>query len=80
MTFKEIYAQIKQQPRPEAPGTVFVREIAAVTKKSELTVRRWLSDTDTASVPDALTQEVLARHLNTTPEELFPMITTARNK
>lgn len=75
MTLKEIYAQKKQQPRTAAPGTAFVREIASVTKKSELAVRRWLSDTETASVPDALTQEVLARHLNTTPEELFPMIT-----
>lgn len=72
MTFKELYAQKKKQPRPEAPGTAFVKEIAAVTKKSELAVRRWLSEADTASVPDALTQEVLARHLHTTPEELFP--------
>lgn len=69
MTLKEIYAQTKEKP---TPATSFIREIAEVTKKSEIAVRRWLSDSDSSTVPDALTQEVLARHFNTTPENLFP--------
>ncbi|MBD5332224.1 MAG: helix-turn-helix transcriptional regulator [Bacteroides sp.] len=70
MTLLERYQQAKNQARPVAPGTAFVREIAEVTKKSELAVRRWLAgDTE----PDALTQDVLARHFGCTPSELFPL-------
>lgn len=69
MTLKEIYSQVKQEPKPDAPATAFVRELAAVAKKSEIAVRRWLSGT---VEPDALTKSVLAKHFNTTPEELFP--------
>lgn len=69
MTLVEHYQQVKKQARPVAPATAFIREIAEVTKKSELAVRRWLSG---ESEPDALTQDVLAKHLNTTPEKLFP--------
>lgn len=69
MTLAERYQIAKNQARPIAPATAFVREIAEVTKKSELAVRRWLSGEAT---PDALTQTVLANHFNTTPEELFP--------
>ncbi|MDE7146358.1 MAG: hypothetical protein K2O30_09470 [Duncaniella sp.] len=43
-----------------------------MTKKSEVAVRRWLSNGNGCCVPDALTQEALASHFNTTPEELFP--------
>lgn len=69
MTLAERYQQAKNQARPVAPATAFVREIAEVTKKSELAVRRWLAG---ETEPDALTQEVLAKHFNTTPDELFP--------
>lgn len=73
MTLKEIYARVKQEPRPDTPANAFVKELAAITKKSELAVRRWLSDAEGSSTtPDALTREVLARHFNTTAEELFP--------
>lgn len=71
-SLKELYASAKEQPRPQAPATAFVKEIAAVTQKSELTVRRWLGEGDSYGEPDALTKAVLARHFNTTPEELFP--------
>lgn len=69
MTLKELYNRAKVQPKPETPATVFIREVADVTKKSEVAVRRWISG---EVVPDALTQEVLARHFDTTPAELFP--------
>lgn len=70
MTLTERYEKAKTQVRPVAPATAFLREVAQVTKKSELAVRRWLSGENT---PDALTQEVLAQHFNTTPDELFPL-------
>ncbi len=69
MTFKELYANAKRQPKPDTPANAFVREIAEVTKKSEVAVRKWLYGDAT---PDALTQATLASHFNTTPEELFP--------
>ena len=69
MTLKDLYEQAKMQPKPETPANAFVREIAAATKKTENAVRRWISG---ETEPDALTQEVLAKHFNTTPEELFP--------
>lgn len=69
MTLSERYQEAKNKERPITPAIAFVREVAEVTKKSELAVRRWLSGETT---PDQLTQEVLAKHFNTTPEELFP--------
>ena len=72
MTFKELYTEAKKKPLPVTPANAFIREVAKVTKKSDLAVRRWLGDGQTACVPDALTQEVLAKHFKTTPEELFP--------
>ena len=68
MTLSERYEQIKAE-MPMSPARAFLLEVANVTKKSELAVRRWLSG---ESEPDALTKEVLARHFNTTPDELFP--------
>ena len=57
MTFKELYANAKRQPKPDTPANAFVREIAEVTKKSEVAVRKWLYGDAT---PDALTQATLA--------------------
>ncbi len=72
MTLIQLYEQAKQQPLPDTPAAAFVKEVAAATKKSEIAVRRWLSKGENSAVPDALTQEVLAKHFNTTPSELFP--------
>ncbi len=69
MTLLQLYQKAKNQARPVAPATAFVREVAQVTKKSELAVRRWLSG---ESEPDSLTKSVLADHFGTTPEALFP--------
>ena len=69
MTLAERYQQAKNQARPVSPATAFVREVARVTKKSEIAVRRWLAG---ETLPDALTQEVLARHFDTTSDVLFP--------
>lgn len=65
MTLIERYEAVKNQPRP---SVALVRELCEVTKKTEATVRRWV----TGEVqPDALTKEVLAKHFNCNPEDLF---------
>lgn len=74
MTLRELYEQAKSQPKPETPAASFVREVAEVTKKGELAVRRWLTGVE----PDALTKDVLARHFGTTADELFPKVEPAR--
>lgn len=66
MTLKELYEEARKEP---TPGVAFIQEVAAVTQKSEITVRRWISG---EVVPDALTRSVLAKHFQCQPEELFP--------
>ncbi|MDE6236016.1 MAG: hypothetical protein K2M56_09730 [Muribaculaceae bacterium] len=69
MTLLDRYQNAKNQARPLSPAAAFIREVAEVTKKSEIAIRRWLSG---ECEPDELTKTVLAQHFNTTPEELFP--------
>ncbi len=69
MTLIERYQQAKNQPRQLPPALAFISEVAAVTKKSEPSIRRWLAG---ECEPDDLTKAVLAKHFNTTPEKLFP--------
>lgn len=66
MTLKERYNEERLKP---SPGVCFLMEVAEVTKRSLGTVRMWMID---AQIPDALTQQMLADHFGTTPEELFP--------
>lgn len=66
MTLKELYNEARKGP---TPGVAFIQDVMTVTRKTEVTVRRWLSG---EVVPDALTRSVLARHFHTTPEKLFP--------
>lgn len=68
MTLTEMY-ELKLKERQPSPAITFLREVASLTHKGELAVRRWIKGETT---PDPLTQEVLAKHFNTTPEELFP--------
>lgn len=70
MSLKDLYIRAKRQPKPATPAISFIREVSAVTKKSEITVRKWLGG---EAVPDELTQKTLAEHFGTTPEELFPV-------
>lgn len=65
MTLRELYNEAKKEP---TPAVAFIQEVMAVTKKTEITVRRWLAG---EVQPDALTKDVLAKHFGTTPEELF---------
>ncbi len=66
MTLKERYDEASKKPTPRV---AFVQEVMAVTQKTEITVRRWISG---EVVPDALTRSVLAKHFNCKPEDLFP--------
>lgn len=68
MTLNELYEQAKRQ---KTPAVAFIQEVAGITKKSEIAVRRWIGGQTT---PDALTQQVLADHFKTTPHELFPSL------
>lgn len=69
MTLAERYQEAKNKERPLTPAVAFIREVADVTKKSDIAVRRWISG---EVVPDALTKEVLAKHFKCQPEDLFP--------
>lgn len=64
-TFKQIYDGLDPHP----PKTMWVKRIAEVTKKSEITVRMWLCGRQT---PDSLAQDVISKELGVPPEELFP--------
>ena len=65
MSFREYYQSLKYQPTPAA---IFIREIATLCNRAEITVRKWLAG-DT--MPEAELQERIAAHLNMTVEELF---------
>lgn len=68
MTLKDIYhVELKKK----TPGMAFIDKIAELTKKHPITVRRWIGN-ENPIYPDALTQQILADHFKTTPEELFP--------
>lgn len=65
MTFTEYYQSLKYQPTPAA---IFIKEIAALCERAEITVRKWLAG-DAMPEPDL--QERIAAHLNIPVEELF---------
>ena len=55
--FIDFYNEAKNKP---SPAQSFVTEIASVTKKSEISVRRWLHG---QCEPDELTKSVLSKYL-----------------
>ena len=65
MTLQEIYQREKAKPRN------LVKELCEVTAKTPVSVYRWVNG---KTEPDELTKRVLAEHLKTTPEELFPKL------
>ena len=40
MTLREMYDEARKEP---TPAVAFIQEVMAVTQKTEVTVRRWLS-------------------------------------
>lgn len=65
-TFLELYDEYKKKP---TAAQVFIAEVAALTHRSENTVRMWLCGRQT---PDELAKAVIAKHYNLNPETLFP--------
>lgn len=65
MTLKEIYDSLDPVP----PKTLWIRRVANAAKVSEMTVRMWLSGRQT---PLPGIRALVAKELNSTPEELWP--------
>lgn len=65
-TFKQLYEEEKQKP---TAAQVFVSEVASLTKRSEITVRMWLSG---QQVPDELAQSIIAERYDVDAKNLFP--------
>lgn len=68
-SFKEIYEGYAKRPPLPTPRKEFIRRMADVTKKSEATVKMWVIG---RQIPDALTQDVLAKELKVPAATLFP--------
>lgn len=65
-TLLEIYRERKRMP---TPAMNFIKELSEVTHRSEMTVKGWLTG---KFRPDINTQIVLAHHLNSDADILFP--------
>ena len=65
-TFKALYEEQKKKP---TAAQLFVSEVATLTKRSEATVRMWLSG---QQVPDELAQTMIAEKYNVSIDSLFP--------
>lgn len=65
-TFFDLYNEQKSKP---TPAQEFVSEVAKITRRTEATVRMWLSGQQT---PDALAQSIIAEHFGVNVDYLFP--------
>lgn len=65
-TLTEIYNDI---PRLTTPRLDFVKRLAAVTYRSENTIRQWVAGTRN---PDELSKQAIAKELGRSVAELFP--------
>ena len=65
-TFFDLYNAQKSKP---TPAQEFVSEVAKITRRTETTVRMWLSGQQT---PDALAQSIIAEHFGVNVDYLFP--------
>lgn len=65
-TFFDLYNEQKSKP---TPAQEFVSEVAKITRRTETTVRMWLSGQQT---PDALVQSIIAEHFGVNVDYLFP--------
>lgn len=65
MTFRDYGESLKNEK------TDFVKEISELVMANEQTVYRWLTG---EFMPSKIRREAIAKHLNTTPEELWPTL------
>lgn len=63
-TFKECYDEVSTM----SPKKMWIQRIAKVTRRSETTVRMWISG---RQIPEPLIQEIIAKELNVPVEGLF---------
>ncbi len=66
ISLKERYEELKKEP---SPSRKFIRELAELTNRSELTVRLWLSG---HHEPEPLIAQIIAKAYDLDPETLFP--------
>lgn len=65
-SFFDLYEEERKKP---TAAQMFVKKIANLTHRTELTVRQWLSGQQT---PDELVQSIIAREYGVKIETLFP--------
>ena len=66
LTFSEIYYEKRKLPHP---SVAFIMEIANITYRSPIAVRKWITGENT---PDINCQNIIAEHLGKPREVLFP--------
>ena len=66
-SFRDLYEEEKKKP---TSAQIFVSDVAKLTKRSEATVRLWISG---RQVPDELAQSLIAEKFNVDAETLFPL-------
>lgn len=66
MTFKEHYKRAKAMP---SPCQMFIKDIAQLTNRSEICVKKWLGGNYN---PSKDTQQIIAEYLKEPAENLFP--------
>lgn len=66
-TFRNLYEDEKKKP---TAAQLFVSRVATLTKRSEMTVRMWLSG---QQVPDELAKSVIAQEFGADVNSLFPI-------
>lgn len=64
-SFSDLYEEQKKKP---TAAQIFIAEVAALTHRSENTVKMWLCG---RQVPDELTQSIIARRYNLNINGLF---------
>ncbi len=66
-TFRDYYQQLPSN-KEISPRQKFIKRISEITKKSEKTIRCWISG---SQKPDTLTQSIIEKELNIPCDELF---------
>lgn len=69
-TFSQMYKALPERSSVSTPKSEFVKRAAALTKKSEKTIRCWIAGTQK---PDALAQSILEKEYNVPATYLFPL-------
>lgn len=65
-SFIDLYQEARKQP---TAAQLFVSRVAKLTHRSEITVRMWLTGSQT---PDELVQATIAKEFDMEPSALFP--------